>query len=319
MPAPAARRGGSMSYVTSSGRSRFGAYASVTRHSRAPERTACSAAWRAGAGGRAVDVAQVLPRQGAPANRHARPVVVHHELPASLAVVALAAAVQERAVRVDQHLDVLEARRPARIAGAQAGIGIPKLGGDEAAEVQELRPGALLEGDQHVLHTPGIRVLANPHQELAVRALAAKAPGAAAVPQRGNERMRQEVLRRQPADPAVVPGPAHRDALVVHVLGPRARVLPALAHRIVHDIAVRHDGVRLDVADVAADGPDDVGERAVEARPRHDGAGEEHALAPDATSRPGSRREGRRGSTPRRWRRPQGRRTCRGGREDDFG
>ena len=131
----------------------------------------------------------------------------------------------------------------------------------------------------HERHVPALSALAQPHQELAVGAVAVKGRVRcpAARGESGAERVRQEVLGREPRHARIVARPADGHALVVHPVGPRPRVFPPLPHRIVHLVAVRLDDVGCHVPDAGAHVPHDLGQRAMERLPGDDAAGEEDA------------------------------------------
>jgi hypothetical protein len=94
--------------------------------------------------------------------------------------------------------------------------------------------------------------------------------------------MREVVLGRQPGDLRIVAGPSDRDALVVHVIRPRPRVLAALADGVVHLVAIGVDCVRRHVADAPPGGAHDLREIACQGLARDDAAGEEDLVRPGA-------------------------------------
>ena len=230
----------------------------------------------------AVDVREVLARERPAADRHARPVEVDRELAPGLAVVAVAAAVHQRAVRVHQQLDVAPLRRPARVARLQRRPGLAQLRGNRRRHVRDAGAFLLLHRDQHVLQHPRVGVLAQAHDQLAVGSLAREPPAREAPGQRLAEHVRQVVLRRQPRHFLVVARPAHRDALVVHVARPLRGVAAQVADAAVDGVAAGVDRVAGHVAELAPGAAHDVGERLGERARRRDAAGQEHLVAPAA-------------------------------------
>jgi len=171
---------------------------------------------------RAVDVRQALSAERAAAERDARPVVVRNELSAGLAVVAIAAPVQERTVRVDEHLYVSPARAPSRVRSAKG----PVAGGEHVVdgrrEVEERDVLQVLQRYEHVLERPVVVVLPQPHEQLSIRPLCGQnATRPQALREHLAEAVREQVLGREVADARVVARPTDADAPVVHVAGLR--------------------------------------------------------------------------------------------------
>src|SRR5690606_8036994 len=84
------------------------------------------------------------------------------------------------------------------------------------------------------------------------------------------------------ADLLVITRPPDDDALVVDVVGPGARVLPALADGVVDLVTVGDDGVGRHVADLPAGGAQDLGQRPLQRLAGDDPARQERLVAPDA-------------------------------------
>ncbi len=232
-------------------------------------------------GAQAVDMRQILAVQRAAADGNAGPVEVHDQLAPGLSVIAVAAAVDQGAVRVDQHANVFPVLAPARVVFPQACIRAPQNALRALHEIGEFAFFVLLQGKQQLPQFPRCAFLVHNDQHLAVRSLAAQH----AVLQRADHRFAhvpgQELLWRQKTGPCIVAGIADDDALVVAVVIPAARVLLQAADMVQNLVTFHIDMVAGQVSDLLPRFADAFAQRNIRICAGGDTAADKKHIGPD--------------------------------------